>query len=137
MNQILSQEEVESLLGGIDEGKVKTETAAAVEVDNAAIYDFSRQRAPLHLSLPALGIINKRFITLLRESLSTTTGTTVDISITSTNSKKIRGIQPFPFPPDQFEHLQDETLKGICPFSAGDTSDFFICGEALWWNRRE
>lgn len=112
MNQILSQEEVESLLGGIDEGKVKTETAAAVEVDNAAIYDFSRQRAPLHLSLPALDIINKRFVNLLRESLSTTTGTTVDISITSTNSKKFEEFSRSLSLPTNLNIFKMKPLKG-------------------------
>lgn len=90
MNQILSKEEVESLLGGIEEGKVQTETAVAAKVDDSELYDFSGQRAPLHLSLPALGIINERFVTLLRKSLSMATGTTVEISMTDTDSKKFK-----------------------------------------------
>jgi flagellar motor switch protein FliM len=112
MNQILSQEEVESLLGGIDEGKVKTETAAVKKVDDSEIYDFSRQRAPLYLSVPALGIINERFITLLRESLSRATGTTVHISITSTDSKKFEEFNRGLSLPTNLNIFQMKPLKG-------------------------
>jgi len=90
MKQILTKEEVESLLGGIEEGIVQTETAAASQVDDSEVYDFSRQRAPLHLSMPALGIINERFVTLLRKSLSRATGKTVEIRSIHTDSKKFK-----------------------------------------------
>jgi flagellar motor switch protein FliM len=112
MNQILSQEEVESLLGGIDEGKVKTETAAFEKVDDSEIYDFSRQRAPLYLSVPALGIINERFITLLRESLSRATGASVHISITSTESKKFKEFSRSLSLPTNLNIFQMKPLKG-------------------------
>ncbi len=112
MNQILSQEEVESLLGGIDEGKVKTETAAVEKVDDSEIYDFSRQRTPLHLSVPALGIINKRFITLLRESLSRATGSTVVISMPSMESKKFKEFSRNLSPPTNLNIFQMKPLKG-------------------------
>ena len=112
MNQILSQEEVESLLGGIDEGKVKTESAAVGTVDNSEIYDFSRQRTPLHLSVPALGIINKRFVTLLKDSLSRATGSTVVISMPSIESKKFKEFSRNLSPPANLNIFQIKPLKG-------------------------
>jgi flagellar motor switch protein FliM len=112
MNQILSQEEVESLLGGIDEGKVKTETAAVGTVDNSKIYDFSRQRTPLHLGVPALGIINKRFVTLLKESLSRATGSTVVISMPSIETKKFKEFSRNLSPPTNLNIFQMKPLKG-------------------------
>ena len=90
MNQILTKEEVESLLGGIEEGKVKTETDVPEQAKASEIYDFNRQKAPLHLSVPALGVINERFVTLLRASLSAATGVTVGVEIESMDSKKFR-----------------------------------------------
>ena len=112
MNQILSQEEVESLLGGIDEGKVKTESAAVGTVDNSEIYDFSRQRTPLHLSVPALGIINKRFVTLLKDSLSRATGSTVVISMPSMETKKFKEFSRNLSPPANLNIFQIKPLKG-------------------------
>ena len=88
MKQILTKEEVESLLGGIEEGKVKTETDAPEPGKASEKYDFNRQKAPLHLSVPALGIINERFLTLLRASLSAATGATVEVDVRSMDSKK-------------------------------------------------
>ena len=88
MNQILTKEEVESLLGGIEEGRVKTETDAPEQMKASETYDFNRQRASRHLSVPALNIINERFVTLLRESLSAATGVTVEVEIRSMDSKK-------------------------------------------------
>ena len=90
MNQILTKEEVESLLGGIEEGRVKTETDAPEQMKASETYDFNRQRASRHLSVPALNIINERFVTLLRESLSAATGVTVGVEIESMDSKKFR-----------------------------------------------
>jgi flagellar motor switch protein FliM len=90
MNQILTKEEVESLLGGIEEGRVKTETDTPERMKASETYDFSRQRAPRHLSVPALGIINERFVTLLRESLGAATRATVKVDILSMDSKKFK-----------------------------------------------
>lgn len=112
MNQILTKEEVESLLGGIDEGKVKTETDVAGTLDNPEVYDFSRQRTPIHLSVPALGIINKRFVTLLRESLSRTIGSTVTISMPSIGSQQFRDFSRKLTAPTNLNIFQMKPLKG-------------------------
>jgi flagellar motor switch protein FliM len=88
MNQILTKEEVESLLGGIDAGKVRTDTDTPLKEDASVKYDFNRERASLHLSVPALGVINERFVTLLRASLSTATGTPVEVQIKSMESRR-------------------------------------------------
>ena len=88
MNQILTKEEVESLLGGIEEGRVKTETDAPEQIKAPEIYDFNGQRAPCHLSVPALSIINERFVSILSNSLSAATGVTIEVDVLSTDSKK-------------------------------------------------
>ena len=112
MNQILSKEEVESLLGGIDEGKVKTETDPVGAVDNSEVYDFSRQRSPLHLSVPALNIINKRFVTLLKESLNRATGSKVVISVPSMHSNKYKEFSRRLSPPTNLNIFHMKPLKG-------------------------
>jgi len=88
MKNILSQDEVESLLAGISEGKVSTETAIP-EVDEGAMpYDFRRQAWPVNLRMPTLNIINKRFAGILRTELSAATKSIVDASIASIDCVK-------------------------------------------------
>jgi len=88
MANVLSQEEVDSLLGGIGEGKVETGTGVP-EVNGAVqAYDFSQKSVPVHLRLPALGMINERFINHLNESLSASIGSVVDVSVTEIDSVK-------------------------------------------------
>jgi len=43
MTNVLSQDEVDSLLSGIDEGKVETEKDVAEISDELTVYDFSNK----------------------------------------------------------------------------------------------
>ena len=86
MEKVLSQEEVDSLLDGISEGKVKTETDTPERDKTAKVFDFSRQDGPLHIRMPALGIINERFVGFLRTSLSATTKSVIDVTPAHTES---------------------------------------------------
>lgn len=88
MANVLSQDEVDSLLSGISEGKVKTETDIPEKDEGLKGYDFSRQTGPVHLRMPTLGIINERFIGFLKTSLSATTRSVTDVSILDFESVK-------------------------------------------------
>lgn len=86
MTNILSQDEVDSLLDGISDGKVQTEVETTERDDEPEIYDFSVPAGSLHNRMPALGIINERFIGLLKTSLPRACRSVVDITLTSTES---------------------------------------------------
>jgi len=90
MANVLSQDEVDSLLGGIAEGKVQTETAIpeSEKKDGLEVYDFGMQAGPAHLRMPALGIINERFVGFLRASMSAATALDIDVNIASVDSVK-------------------------------------------------
>ena len=88
MANILSQDEVDSLLSGIGEGTVETETDIPENEEDQRLYDFSKESGPIHLRMPALGIINERLITFLNTSLPTLTGSPADINITDIDSVK-------------------------------------------------
>jgi len=81
MEKVLSQEEVDSLLNGIDEGKVETETDIPENTEGLQVYDFSSKSAPYHQRMPALGIINERFISFINTNLSDATGSAIDVSV--------------------------------------------------------
>lgn len=80
MPKILSQEEVDSLLKGIDEGKVGTAGEIAPESRDLPRYDFRKDHGPLHQRMPGLGAIQERFTNLLSTSLSTVSGAQVDVT---------------------------------------------------------
>ena len=90
MANILSQDEVDSLLGGIGEGAVQTETAIpeSEKEKGLKVYDFGMQAGPAHLRMPTLGIINERFVGFSRTSLSAATGLSLDVNISSVDSVK-------------------------------------------------
>ena len=88
MANILSQDEVDSLLGGIDEGKVQIETAVSESKEGLEVYNFGAQVGPVHLRMPTLGIINERFIGFSRTSLFAATGLSLDVNISSIDSIK-------------------------------------------------
>lgn len=88
MANVLSQDEVDSLLSGIGEGKVKAEPEAPEKVERFQGYDFSRQSGPVHLRMPTLGIINERFIGFLKSSLSAATRSVIDVNILDFESVK-------------------------------------------------
>lgn len=88
MEKVLSQEEVDSLLNGIDEGKVETETDVPESSEGLQAYDFSSKSAPYHQRMPALGIINERFISFVNTDLSNATGSGIDVSVSEIDSLK-------------------------------------------------
>jgi flagellar motor switch protein FliM len=76
MDQVLSQAEIDALLGGISEGEILTETAVAEEPEQEAIqkqvadFDFIRFTKGKKERLPALEFIYDRFSKSFRSALS-------------------------------------------------------------------
>lgn len=88
MGEILSQEEVDSLLSGLSSGKVETETDAPDEHGEADIYDFTSQERVIRGRLPTFEVISERFGRELRSTISTLLHATVDISMESLDTIK-------------------------------------------------
>lgn len=88
MGNILSQDEVDSLLGGITDGQVETETDVSEGTPSVEVYDFSMPAGPVHLRLPALGIINERLVGLLRTNLQVASRSVIDVNLASTDTVK-------------------------------------------------
>jgi flagellar motor switch protein FliM len=66
-NDVLSQDEIDALLHGVDSGAVKTEDAAVP--NEARNYDFANQVRIVRGRMPTLEMINERFARLFRTSL--------------------------------------------------------------------
>ncbi|MBU0995508.1 MAG: flagellar motor switch protein FliM [Proteobacteria bacterium] len=89
MSEILSQEEVDSLLSGLSAGKVEIESDEPDEVaGDISLYDFTSQDKVIRGRMPTLDIINERFAREVRTSMSNLLHTTVDISSESLDTLK-------------------------------------------------
>ncbi len=89
MSDILSQDEVDSLLTGLTSGQVETETDTSGElVVDAGSYDFTNQDRVIRGRMPTFEVINERFAREIRASLSKMLQTTVDISAESLDTLK-------------------------------------------------
>ncbi len=85
MGNILSQEEVDSLLQGMCGGELETETDLPVESSDVGVYDFHSGGRTVRGKMPSLQIINERFAGSFRTSLSNALRNLADISIFSTD----------------------------------------------------
>lgn len=69
MSDLLSQDEINALLQGVDDGDIETEVDEFQDKDSAKSYDFSSQERIVRRRIPTLEMINERFSKSLRASL--------------------------------------------------------------------
>ena len=85
MSQVLSQNEVDALLKGIEGGDMEEEFDMPDIDDNAVIpYDLTSQDRIIRGRMPTLEIIHDRFVRMFRLTLSSALRKVVDISVRST-----------------------------------------------------
>jgi len=84
MSDILSQEEVDSLLSGLSTGKIESESESGLSVpDGVSSYDFTNQDQVVRGRMPTFEVLNDRFAREIRTSLSSLLHTNVDIAVGS------------------------------------------------------
>jgi flagellar motor switch protein FliM len=88
MEKILSQEEIDALLRGMEGGKVDT-TTETLDRSGIIAYDFANQDRIIRGRMPTLEIVNDHFSRLFRNSLSTSLRKIIDVGA--------RGIQMLKF----------------------------------------
>jgi flagellar motor switch protein FliM len=81
MNPILSQDEMNALLKGVQSGDIDTETAKKKALSDAKPYDLTRHEHVLQGKMPRLELANKRFAKSLKNSVSTLIMRLADVSI--------------------------------------------------------
>ena len=69
MNDLLSQDEIDALLHGVDSGDVETESDEPSDPYATRTYDFASQDRIVRGRLPTLEMINERFARYFRTSL--------------------------------------------------------------------
>ena len=66
---ILSQDEIDALLHGVDSGDVESETDEPADTSEYPSYDLTSQEQRVRGRLPTLEMINERFVRYFRVSL--------------------------------------------------------------------
>ena len=85
-NDVLSQDEIDALLHGVDSGAVKTEEV--VPAGEARGYDFTNQVRIVRGRLPTLEMINERFARLFRTSLFNMLRRTPEVAVAPVKMQK-------------------------------------------------
>ncbi|MBT8434519.1 MAG: flagellar motor switch protein FliM [Gammaproteobacteria bacterium] len=69
MNENLSQDEIDTLLGGVDSGAVETEVDRLADSNEAVLFDFTSQSNLIRGRMPALDTVNENFTRSLQTSV--------------------------------------------------------------------
>lgn len=79
MQDLLSQEEIDALLHGVDDGEVETESDE--EAGSAKVYDLTSQDRIVRGRMPTLEMVNERFARYTRISLFNLLRRTADVAV--------------------------------------------------------
>lgn len=138
MSEILSQDEVDSLLDGLDSGDVEAETdiVAPEPVEGIIAYDFTSQDKVIRARMPTFDVINEKLAREVRTTLSSLLQTNVDVSANPFDTLKFSEfVRSLPVPTSLHVFRMDP-LKGhgLVVFESQlvyNLIDTFFGGEAL------
>ncbi|MDJ0806511.1 MAG: flagellar motor switch protein FliM [Gammaproteobacteria bacterium] len=111
-NDLLSQEEIDALLHGVDSGDVGTEADVEVDPSGVSSYDFASQDRIVRGRLPTLEMINERFARYFRTSLFNMLRRTADISVSGIQMQKFSEFVHSLFVPTSLNIIKVEPLRG-------------------------
>jgi len=99
MNDLLSQDEIDALLKGVQSGDIDTETAKDKILSGIRTYDFTTQERIVRGRMPGLEISNERFARFLRNSLTSLLMRHVDTNVQGSEVIKFgEFMRTIPFP---------------------------------------
>jgi len=138
MSEILSQDEVDSLLDGLDSGEVETKKEIEVPEPAGGIvaYDFTSQDKVVRARMPTFDVINERLSREVRATLSSLLQTNVDVSANPFDTLKFSEfVRSLPVP-TSLHVFRMEPLRGhgLVVFESQlvyNLIDTFFGGEAL------
>ena len=109
---LLSQEEIDALLHGVDDGEIETETDDVEEYSGARTYDFTSQERIVRGRMPTLEMINERFARYFRITLFNFLRRSAEISISGIQVQKFSEYVQSLFVPTNLNIVKFMPLKG-------------------------
>lgn len=110
VSDLLSQEEIDALLHGVNTGDVDTDSAAGDEGANS--YDFTSQDRIVRGRMPTLEMINERFARYFRRSLFTMLRRSAEISVSGVRMMKFSEYIQSLFVPTSLNMVKLKPLRG-------------------------
>jgi len=123
--QILSQEEIDSLLGAMDKGEIELELDKSKEPEIES-YDITSQSIKLRDQFQALEEVYDKFATLLRSSLSSTLQRSIGVEFVSTEMVKFEEFMAAFSNPTDFTSFNMDPLIGSGLFAIEPSLVFSI-----------
>ncbi|MEG7523047.1 MAG: flagellar motor switch protein FliM [Chromatiales bacterium] len=112
VNDLLSQEEIDALLHGVDSGDVASEAEIDVDENGVSGYDFASQDRIVRGRLPTLEMINERFARHFRTTLFNMLRRTADISVSGVQMQKFSEFVHSLFVPTSLNMVKIKPLRG-------------------------
>lgn len=113
---LLSQDEIDALLHGVDDGDVETETGAGGNPSDASSYDFASQDRIIRGRMPTLEMVNERFARYFRISLFNFLRRSSEISISGIQMLKFSEYLHSLFVPTNLNIVKIKPLRGSALF---------------------
>lgn len=111
--KVLSQEEIDALLQGIESGKVDTTSAPPVEA-GVSTFDFANPDQIIRGRMPTLDVLNEFLARLLRNTLSMVLRKPVDVTPQKTQLMKYGEFTRILSVPSSLHIFKMEPLRGHC-----------------------
>ena len=113
---ILSQDEIDALLHGVDHGEVETDAQTAADETHVRPYDFTSQDRIVRGRLPTLEMINERFGRLFRASLFNLMRRSPEVAVGTVQMLKFSEYVHSLFMPANMNLVRIRPLRGTALF---------------------
>jgi flagellar motor switch protein FliM len=111
-NELLSQDEIDALLHGVDSGDIEVESDASPDDGRARPYDFATQDRIVRGRLPTLEMINERFARHFRTSLFGLLRRSADIAVAGVQVLKFSEFVHTLYAPTSLNLIRVAPLRG-------------------------
>ncbi len=117
-NELLSQDEIDALLHGVDDGEVETENDLELQDGVAREFDFASHDRIIRGRMPTLEMINERFARSFRISLFNMLRRSAEISVSGVQMVKFSEYLHSMFVPTSLNIVKIHPLRGsaLCVF---------------------
>ncbi|VAW64497.1 Flagellar motor switch protein FliM [hydrothermal vent metagenome] len=139
---VLSQDEIDALLHGVDDGDVETDSDEDLNDGTARSFDFNSQERIVRGRLPTLEMINERFARNFRVSMFNLLRRQAEIAVGGVQMMKFAEYVHSLYVPTSLNMIKVEPLKGTALFVIDPklvfiVVDNFFGGEGRFYNKIE
>jgi flagellar motor switch protein FliM len=113
MNKLLSQDEVDSLLKGLDTGDISTFSELEGRGEDLPLYDWATAGLNIRGNMPLLEVVNSRFSQKFRGTLSNALRKMIDVTPDPVATVKYRDFQKSLPVPTSMHLFKMEPLRGL------------------------